>query len=168
MSDMALELLILAQIVIDIVIVFVFVLVLRRFRPNHKAPSFDRITKSMNFFLEDAHKVSGQFTDQLREKQQIVKQLNEKLDKRIISLNLLLNRADLLLSTQGEKIDADKNRSISPGKEQGAILSLSKKGRNIGEIANTLSIPQEKVRLVLELKEKLAGMEDESLVMGNK
>jgi len=155
MSFIDLKFLILAQIGIDIIIIVVFILLIRRLMSSHKNKSFDKAVKIFEPLLTNADKIAGQFKEQLEEKHILIRRLNEQLDKRIISLNVLLNRADVLLSQHRRQSDVN-NKPVSLDSQQTEIIGLAKKGRRAKEIATLLSIPEGEVKLVLDLKKKFS------------
>ena len=155
MSFIDLKFLILAQIGIDIIIIVVFIFLIRRLMSSPKNKSFDKAVKIFEPLLTNADKIAGQFKEQLEEKHILIRRLNEQLDKRIISLNVLLNRADVLLSQHREQSDVN-NKPVSPDSQQTEIIGLAKKGRRAKEIATLLSIPEGEVKLVLDLKKKFS------------
>lgn len=162
MSFIQLKVLALTQIGIDIAIVVFFIFLLLKFRFPAKKRPIDGALTAFESLLTDADKISGQFKVQLEEKQSLIKRLNEQLDKRIISLNLLLNRADVALSSQHNHGDGPNNDNpVSAVNQQAEILKLAKKGRDLDAIAETLSLPKVEVRLVLDLKQKLSQIGDE-------
>jgi hypothetical protein len=155
---MELKFLTFTQLGIDLIIVIVFIFLIKRSKHFNKGPSFDRPTKVFESLLLDAEKMAEQFKEQLKEKQRLIQSLNEQLDKRIISLNILLNRADVLLSSQGEEsVESNKNSAAIDG-QQTEIIKLAKEGQSAEKIAETLSIPQGEVRLVLDLRNKFSQM----------
>ena len=158
MSLMELKLLTFTQLGIDLIIVVVFIFLIKRFKHFNKGSSFEKPTKVFESLLVDAEKMAEQFKGQLEEKQRLIHSLNEQLDKRIISLNILLNRADTLLSSKGEGgVEPNKNSSTIDG-QQTEIIKLAKEGQSAEKIAETLSIPQGEVRLVLDLRNKFSQM----------
>lgn len=158
MAFIELKSLILAQIGIDIIIVVVFIFLIRRLKSSHKGKSFDKAVKIFEPLLANADKIAGQFKEQLEEKHLLIRRLNEQLDKRIISLNLLLNRADVLLSRRRGKADVS-NKPVSLDSQQTQIIGLAKEGHRAEEIATILSIPEGEVKLVLDLKKKFSQIE---------
>ena len=158
MSFIDLKLLTFAQIGIDLIIVIVFIFLIKRFRHFNKGPSFDTPTKVFESFLIDAEKMAGQFKAQLEEKHRLIQNLNEQLDKRIISLNVLLNRADILLSSQSDGGEEPNTNTAATEGQQTEIIKLAREGRSAEKIARILSIPQGEVRLVLDLKKKFLRM----------
>lgn len=155
---MELKLLTFSQLGIDLLIVIVFIILIKRFKHFKKASSFDRPTRAFESLLTDAEKMAGQFREQLEEKQRLIVSLNEQLDKRIISLNVLLNRADVLLSSHGEVVEESHEMSASIDDQQAEIIKLASRGQSAERIAQTLSIPQGEVKLVLDLKHKFSQM----------
>jgi hypothetical protein len=155
---MELKLLTFTQLGIDLIIVIVFIFLIKRFKHFNKGPSFEKPTKVFESLLIDAEKMAEQFRGQLEEKQRLIQSLNEQLDKRIISLNIILNRSDVLLSSTGEGgVESNKNSTTIDG-QQTEIIKLAKEGQSAEKIAETLSVPQGEVRLVLDLKKKISQM----------
>ena len=151
-----LQLLMFAQIGIDIIIIVVFIFVIRRLRYANKGKSLDKTVRTLESLFTDADKIAQQFKVQLEEKHHLIKRLNEQLDKRIGSLNGLLQRADALLSSHAQQaIDAECN-TPSLNSQERQIIALAGGGYDLEEIAKRLSIPQEEVKLVLDLKQKLS------------
>jgi len=155
MSFVELKFLILAQIGIDITIIIVFIFLVRRLRYLNKDKL--KVVKVFESILTDADKTAGQFKEQLEEKHHLIKRLNEQLDKRIVSLNMLLNRADVLLSHGRQSAEVNDN-PVSLNRQQTEVIELAKEGHRLEEIANMLSIPKGEVKLVLDLKKKLSQM----------
>ena len=147
---------ILAQIGIDITIIIVFIFLVRRLRYPNKDKS-KKVVKVFESILADADKIAEQFKEQLEEKHHLIKRLNEQLDKRIVSLNMLLNRADILLSHGRQSAEVNDN-PVSLNRQQTEVIELAKEGHRVEEIANMLSIPKGEVSLVLDLKKKLSQM----------
>jgi len=151
-----LQLLMFAQIGIDIIIIAVFIFVVRRLRYPNKGKSFDKTVRILESLFTDADKIAQQFKVQLEEKHLLIKRLNEQLDKRIGSLNGLLQRADALLSSHTQQTaDAEYSPPSLNGQER-QIIALAGEGYDLEEIAKRLSIPKEEVKLVLDLKQKLS------------
>ncbi len=119
----------------------------------------------------ESRKTALSFDEQIREKRKLSKDLNDALDTRIISINLLLSRADDL-----QKKLEDRQQTIqqaepvlktvhSPSREsnvvdqQNQIIDLYYQKANVATIAEKLSIPKGEVQLVIDLKEKFIAME---------
>jgi len=156
MSLVDLKFLILVQIGIDIAIIVVFIFLILKLRYINKVKSFDGAVKIFESLLTDADQKAQDFEEQLKEKHRLIKSFNEKMDKKAISLNVLLNRADTLLSTYSTKASHGNREPDSLSSQQKEIVALAKKGRKVEEIANMLSIPKGGVKLVLDLKKKFS------------
>lgn len=158
MPFMELIFLVLAQIAIDIIVVFVFIFLIRKFKFfNNKDDSFNKPAKIFESLLTDADKMAGQFKEQLEEKHHLIQKLNKELDRRIISINILLNRADILLShDKGASGVNDKPASLDS--QQAEIITLAKQGHRLEKIADMLSIPKGEAKLVLDLDKKFSRM----------
>jgi DNA-binding NarL/FixJ family response regulator len=151
-----LQLLMFAQIGIDIIIIVVFVFVVRRLRYANKGKSFDKTVRMLESLFTDADKIAQQFKVQLEEKHHLIKRLNEQLDKRVGSLNGLLQRADALLSSHAQQAADAECDPLSLNSQERQIIALAGEGYDLKEIAKRLSIPKEEVKLVLDLKQKLS------------
>lgn len=160
MSFIGLKSLLLAQIGMDVIIIGAVIFLIMRLKSAHKDKVFDKGAKLFEGVLTNANKIAGQFKDQLEEKHLLIKRLNEQLDKRIISLNVLLNRADILLSRQGRKTEGN-DELVSLNSQQSEIIGLANKGHQPDEIATLLSIPEGEVKLVLDLKKKFSEIDSE-------
>ncbi len=119
--------------------------------------SADQIVKLLEPLLKEAESAAMVFESQILEKKLLIKQLNEKLDSRIISLNLLLNRADACLMN-----NANIKTDIDVAGIQEAILSLYKDGYTTGAISKELSVSEKEIDLVIGLKKKFLVMEKNS------
>ncbi|CAN2039879.1 hypothetical protein GMMP15_140020 [Candidatus Magnetomoraceae bacterium gMMP-15] len=149
--------------VLDLGIILLCVILLKR-SSDESRPDVDAVSHLDNILkplLEDAQKIADQFDEQLREKQLIIRKLNENLDSRIISLNLLLNRAEISLSS---------NKYIDPSLAQGyqrhvydlqeEIIALAEQNFDSEAIAKQMEISIGEVNLVLDLKRKFTEMEE--------
>jgi len=143
------ELLILTQIGIDIVIISVFIVLIKRLRSIHRNSVSHNGLKEYESLLIEADKVSDRFKEQLEEKQQLIKRLMKQLDKKIMSLNVNLNRADTLL--HHNLTDNGDRHLVSAKDSQKKIMNLAQEDCTPEEIADTLAIPKEQVLLVLDL-----------------
>jgi hypothetical protein len=98
--------------------------------------------------LVEADKTARAFDAQLQEKNRLIQQISERLDSRIISLNLLLNRADAC----GCGTPAKTPHVYDQQKE---IIALDHAGMDAETISSRLSLPRGEVDLVLDLHRKL-------------
>jgi len=156
MSFVDLEFLILAQIGMDITIIVVFIYLIRRLRAPKRSASLEKEVGIFESFLADADKTAQQFKEQLEEKHHLIRSLNEQLDKRIISLKVLLHRAEVVLSSHGGKVALDREHSVAQKNQRLEIAELAKQGHRVEEIAKMLSIPRGEVKLVLDVREKFS------------
>jgi len=74
--------------------------------------------------VKGSESAANAFAGQIKEKQRLIRELNETLDSRIISINLLLSRAEVVLSNQ------DQLRMNTSG--GGGGYRHSQSGRNLG------------------------------------
>jgi len=151
MEFMDLKFLIFTQIGIDIVIIVVFILLIKKISFFKRDSSLNKGLKIYESMLSDASRISEQFKEQLEEKKHMIKMLNQHLEKRITSLNMMLNRTDALLFHNRPYHNVDRGFFDNQKKE---ILNLEKQGNSSEQIADTLSISREEVMLVLDLKKK--------------
>lgn len=142
------------QLLIDFVLVLMILLLVRRMKAGMRREAVIEASRQLIAMIEplvkETHSVAGLLEDQLKEKKQLVSRLNEDLDSRIASLNLLLNRAGAFLDgTPG------KSRGrVQLSKQQDAILTLYNQHHDVESIAKMLSLPKGEVKLVIDLKAK--------------
>ena len=180
------------QLFFDLILV---VLIIRAFKSvgktmNIQMPDLENTAKeaveqmiaTIEPVLKEAEKKSKAFSEQISEKNERIIAINESLDKRMISLNLILSKIEKVLNTPPERIDdlysasekaqrtAARRTPPAPAqdfaadvdKEEGynqkeAIIALSEKGLDADTIARKLSLPKGEVELVLELRKKMSG-----------
>jgi hypothetical protein len=122
--------------------------------------------------VKESREAAVLFDEQIREKRKLSKTLNDALDSRIISINLLLSRSEALLkklARQKKALDRQTLPSVAPDRvparepnvvdQQNQIIELYFQNRDVDTIAQTLSIPRGEVQLVIDLKEKFMAME---------
>jgi hypothetical protein len=113
----------------------------------------------MEPLLEEAESSARIFEQQILEKKRLIHDLNNKLDSRIISLNLLLNRADAFLAQPMGLKNGQTLPTETIHDTQESILDLFRKGVPPQDIAETLSVSGQEVALVIALKKKFIAME---------
>jgi len=153
---------VIVQVVVDLLLIIFFVIFMRQLKASGTKKvlsGLKPLPQELGPLLKDAERLAGKFEVQLKEKQRLVRKLNEHLDKRVISLNLLLNRAEICLaSDEKESCGKDRrNRHVYDLQEE--IIGLGEKGIAPDEIANRMGISKGEVTLVLELKRKFQEME---------
>ncbi len=133
--------------------------------------SAEDIINLLEPLVKESRKAAISFDKQIKEKRHLLKELNDALDSRIISINLLLSRADALQ----KKIEAKQNQanysSPLPNdinansfsneviNEQNQIIEMYNNNFTTDDIAQSLSIPKGEVQLVIDLKKKFIAME---------
>ncbi|MCK5541259.1 MAG: hypothetical protein KAI40_01100 [Desulfobacterales bacterium] len=130
------------------------------------------IIEMLEPFVKEAKVTADSFDKQIKEKRKLIKELNESLDSRIISINLLISRAEaakedlrnLKMEVARQSIQplpAAQNLD-SPGNvldQQNSIIDMYNRGFDIDSIVSKLSMPKGEVKLVIDLKEKFKAME---------
>ena len=158
MNVMALKYLIILQLSIDCAIFVVFIFLMIRLRSFNKDSTLNEKLKRYESLLRDADEMSERFNKMLKEKKDIVINVNEHLDKRIKSLHALLNRTDALIFNHrsGNPDNSVQNSLKNHNKE---IIRLAQEGFDPDHIADSLFISKEEVMLVLDLKKKISATE---------
>jgi len=147
------------QLAIDLCLIILFVVFIRQVRTVGKSSKVEQMTGNVEQVLKEAKGIAGRFETQLEKKREIVNKLNEHLDSRIVSLNLLLNRAEeCLASAKGNKFHTDVDLL------QQEIIALAEGGSTCDEISNRLGISKGEVALVLDLQKKSLETEKVSTV----
>ena len=124
-------------------------------------------------FVKESKVTADSFDRQIKQKRKLIHELNESLDSRIISINLLISRAEaakedlrnLKLEVARQPIQPfSVKQDISGGPEnvldqQNRIIDMYNQGSDADAIASKLSMPKGEVKLVIDLKEKFKAME---------
>lgn len=121
--------------------------------------SAGKVIELMEPLIREAESTARMFEEQIMEKKKLIRGLNDKLESRIISLNLLLNRAEACLSRSMDVIDDDRIPADKISDTQEAILDLFRKGLSPQDISRELSVSGQEVALVISLKKKFIAME---------
>lgn len=148
---------------VDVVMVFLVVYFLRSLRSgssrNATKETGTRIIQMLEPLIRDAESTAKSFEKQLKEKKRLISHLNESLDGRIISLNLLLNRTDAVFASDFRgSVSGDRKHVFD---QQEAILEQFNKGHDAATTAQTLSIPKNEVEMVYDLKQKFLALEQD-------
>jgi len=122
----------------------------------------------------ESRKAAESFESQIKDKKNLIKNINDSLDSRIISINLLMSRAESVKEKlENQRMDAAHPPSLRPGTggfvpdnlqgnvldQQNSIVDLYNRGFDAEAIASRLSMPRGEVKLVIDLKEKFQAME---------
>ena len=151
------------QMAVDVVMVFLVVYFLRSLRSGSFRDTTQetgtRIIQMLEPLIRDADSTAKSFEKQLNEKKRLINHLNESLDGRIISLNLLLNRTDALFTSDFRGFVSGDRKHVFD--QQEAILEQFNKGHDAATAARTLSIPKNEVEMVYDLKQKFLSLEQD-------
>ena len=121
--------------------------------------------------LQSSQEAALEFDRLVKEKQQLTRKLDQSLDSKLISINLLLSRANKLYSQLENQhntlLNSHPERTLSLFHkekdvidQQQQIIDLYLRKMDIDSIAERLSIPKGEVQLVIDLKEKFIAMEN--------
>jgi hypothetical protein len=150
------------QMAIDLVLVLLIIYFLRYFRTGIPKDVSDEAVKRIIGMLEplmlEADTTAKAFERQLKEKNRIIQQLNERLDSRIISLNLLLNRAETCRRVGG---GPEMQTHSDVYDQQKAIVDLFNSGHDVQAVAGKLDLPKREVEMVFNLKRKFLKIEED-------
>ena len=156
MSPVELKFLIMLQIAMDVGIIVLFVFLIRRAVPPGGEKSLEAAAGVFESLLSDAEAVTDRLREEIREKERLLEQVNEKLDMRVSGLKRLLERAEALVPLEGEAGLRDTERAGSCRRNERKILLMADDGIDPGTIAERLSIPRDEVAFVLDLSRKRA------------
>lgn len=102
------------QLIFDLIIVLLIIRALKSIRQsisitmpdmeNTAKEAVEQMIATIEPILKDAEKKSRAFESQIKEKNETIVALNERLDKRMISLNLILSRLEKVQSAVPEHI----------------------------------------------------------------
>ena len=131
---------------------------------NFASGSAVDIIEMLEPLVQESKKAAISFDRQIKEKKRLIKELNDALDSRIISINLLLSRSDALQKKLEEKQYRPSLEFSSTAvlDQQNQIIEMYHQKFDIDSIAQRLSIPKGEVQLVIDLKKKFVEMEKNS------
>jgi len=138
-------------IAIDIVFFVFLILFFKRLTHIRKNTLLLDEIETFEALIRDSGDTAGQFNRQLQKKVAFIKKLNQKLDKRINSLNLLLNRSNIVLSEYAKRTDGLVPNDTDKNARRKEILKLAQNGHQVEAIATKLSIPRGEVMLTLNM-----------------
>jgi len=132
----------------------------------------NEIIEMLEPLVKDSKITADSFDKQIKEKRKLIGELNESLDSRIISINLLISRAEaakedlrnLRMEVVRQPVQPhpeNKNLDLSENilDQQNSIIDMYDNGYGIDEIVSKLSMPKGEVKLVIDLKKKFKAME---------
>lgn len=150
--------LIVALIGIDFIFFVFFIMLIKRVGHMKRPGTLEREVQLFESLVKDAGELAEKFTRQIQAKQQLIGSLNEQLDQRVASLNLLLNRSDVLMSAGERPESANPQADGSLNARRAEILKLAGSGYKTEDIARRLSLPKGEVALILNLKQQITGL----------
>ncbi|MBW2108079.1 MAG: hypothetical protein JRI36_05355, partial [Deltaproteobacteria bacterium] len=145
---------------IDLALVMLVLVLIRQVKglaADHRIPDAELFQRLAEPVLQESKALAEQFETQLKQKQNIVRKLNQALDDRIMGLNLLLNRAETCLKSPVQ--DGFSGKDIARLRNQ--VMALSAQGLSAEQIAADLGVAKGEVALVLDLKKKARAQTDD-------
>ena len=137
---------------IDIVFFIFLILLFKKLMRIKQNSLLENEIETFEALIRDSDKTAGQFNQQLKGKVQFIKKLTRKLDKRIGSLNVLLNRSNLILSDYAKTTETGPPDQLQAGSRRHEILKLAREGASVEAIARKLSIPRGEVMLTINIQ----------------
>lgn len=157
---LTIEFWVLFQIAIDFILIVLIFRLLKnmrgRLQQDVSKETSAKVIEIIEPIISQANSLATTFEQQLKEKNHLINKLNEKLDSRIISLNLLLNRTEAL---NIEGLSDTDTKALHVYDQQESIVHLYQSGKSSSEIAKVLSLPKGEIDLVLDLKKKLIELQ---------
>ena len=172
------------QLFIDLVLIGLFMVLFKRLKNQRGAKPLDdmkeisgeagrtasQIIDMLEPLVKEADSAAISFDRQIRDKKNLIRGVNDSLDSRILSINLLLSRAESMLAraTNLSNLPADSSSlsehiRLPPGDDvfdqQKSIVDLYGQGLDADAIASRLSMSKGEVQLVISLKKKFTAME---------
>jgi len=158
---MEIQILIGSLITVDIAIIALFLYFIKRLKYLNKSMTLGKEIGLFESIIMDSEKAADQFKAEIEAKHLLIKTLNEKLDSKITNVNLLLNRADALLSTYGKENFLSPSTLALNDTHRLAIISMAQEGYKAEEISDKFSLPVGEVKLLLDFKEKISRLQRE-------
>ena len=189
------EFLVVLSLIIDLFLIFLLLLFIRRANRLQRSPpptqetdrgdiaaqtrkkaqvvAMEVLTETSEMIepiLEASKDAAMEFERLVQEKQTLTRKLDQSLDSKIISINLLLSRANTLYTQLENQHNSLFNALPKGGSalfqqetdvldQQQRIIDLYYQKMDVDTIAERLSIPKGEVALVIDLKEKFIAME---------
>jgi len=175
------------QFIIDLFIILCFLIFVKRaanikvsnqYNENNKinqentGKTANEIIEMLEPFVKESKVTAESFDKQIKEKKKLIHELNESLDSRIISINLLISRAEAAKEDlRNLKMEVARQPiqplpvTLSPTlhgnvlDQQNSIIDMYNRGVDIDTIVSKLSMPKGEVKLVIDLKKKFKAME---------
>ena len=175
------------QLIIDLFIILLFLIFVKRvgkikFPQNYNGndavgqenaeKTANDIIEMLEPFVKESKVTADSFDKQIKEKRKLISELNESLDSRIISINLLISRAEAAkedLRNLKMEVDRAPVQQLQVKQtpditekvldQQNNIIDMYNSGLDVDAIVSKLSMPKGEVKLVIDLKKKFKAME---------
>lgn len=144
-------------VVMDLAVFGAVVFLMKKVKTSGRNETMRKAADLLESLVTDSSKVAEQWRDQIEKKQELMRQMNEQLDERIVSLKLLCSRAEALRQSARTATGSNPEGASLTGRER-KIITLARKGRGTDEIADQLDLPRGEVDLVLGLEKKLSRL----------
>jgi DNA-binding CsgD family transcriptional regulator len=160
------KILIISLLVLDAGIILLFVLFMRRFvRHDHSETiAIEQLEEILQPTLTEAKSISYKLEVLLKEKQQLLTALTDKLDQKISQVNAILeqpvNKQQQPLQTRQDKSLPNKGKSKNFKEFQDDVLRLSRQGLPADQIAIQLNVSKSEVDLILSLRKNIEQVRD--------
>jgi len=160
------KILIISLLVLDAGIILLFVLFMRRFvRHDHsETTAIEQLEEILQPTLTEAKSISYKLEVLLKEKQQLLTALTDKLDQKISQVNAILeqpvNKQQQPLQTRQDKSLPNKGKSKNFKEFQDDVLRLSRQGLPADQIAIQLNVSKSEVDLILSLRKNIEQVRD--------
>jgi len=167
------KILIISLLVLDAGIILLFVIFMRRFvRHGHaETIAIEQLEEILQPTLTEAKSISYKLEVLLKEKQQLLIALTDKLDQKISQVSAILEqpvkKLDLPHQTRPEKILPNKGKSKNFKEFQDDVIRLSRQGLAADQIAIQLNVSKNEVDLVLSLRKNIEQVRDITAEMEN-
>lgn len=143
--------------VMDLAVLGAVVFFMKNVKTSSHNQTMSKAADLLESLVTDSGKVAEQWREQLEKKQHLMRQMNEQLDEKLLSLKLLCSRAEALVQSSRTAEASSPEAPSLTGREK-KIITLARKGRRTEEIADRLALPREEVELVLGLEKKLSRL----------
>lgn len=151
---------VLLQLIVDLLLVLLMLYFVRTVKTSVAREAargaFDRAAGNIEPLLRQAEEAADRFDALLEEKRRIVRDLNEALDRRVVGLNLILER------TRAMEAGAERETAGRVHDQVADMFELADRGSAPEEIAQKTGLPKGEVRLALDLRSKLKQYQKKS------
>ena len=144
-------------VVMDLAVFGAVVFFMKNVKTSGRNETMRKTADLLESLVTDSSRVAEQWRDQIEKKHDLMRQMNEQLDERIVSFKLLCGREEALRQSPRTVTGSTPEGASLAGREK-KIITLARKGRRTDEIADQLDLPRGEVDLVLGLEKKLSRL----------